>query len=480
MREQGLAEQELLRFTDAASDVIGLFDLDGRVLFVNAPGSYIASFDAKQDPFRHVVPEDRERVRAEYAEIARTGEPRRLEFSVVGYDGKVHRIQSEATPVRDASGKIAAVLRIGRDVTDERKRVDEALREREELLEAIFDHAPIGISITDADARFVRVNRQFQEMLGYTEEELQRMTGWDLLHEDEVELNARMRGELWRGERPAYTLERRYVRKNGEVLWVQNAVSLIRDTAGRPRYAVALVEDITQRRLAHAAVQATAEKLQALTHRLVELQETERRDIARELHDRVGQTLTAMRINMDMIRTRLGERDDALIRERNDDSLDLIESAFKAVQNVMYDLRPPMIDEHGLVAALQWYAKKFADRTGIRVEFRGGKDWRCGPEVELALFRITQEALNNVTRHARAQSVVVEVRETPPTVTLNIEDDGVGLEREADRKGKAGYGLVTMRERAEALGGTFDARSEPGKGTRITVEIPRRPWPSAS
>jgi signal transduction histidine kinase len=235
-----------------------------------------------------------------------------------------------------------------------------------------------------------------------------------------------------------------------------------------------MVENLQQLQLAQDDLRAAEESYRLLTHRLVELQETERRDIARELHDRVGQTLTAMRINIDMIRTRLGERDDALIRSRNDDSLELIESAFKAVENVMYELRPPMIDEYGLIAPLQWYAKKFTDRTAIRVEVRGDENWRCGPEVELALFRIAQEALNNVARHAQARHVVIELRQADPHIVLTIEDDGVGFDREADRTEMTGYGLITMRERTEALGGTFEAQSEKGKGTRITVTVPRQ------
>jgi signal transduction histidine kinase len=258
-------------------------------------------------------------------------------------------------------------------------------------------------------------------------------------------------------------------------MWSQNTVSLIRDAAGAPQYAMALVEDITQRRFADAAIRANNESLQALTRRLVELQETQRRDISRELHDRVGQTLTAMRINMDMIRTRLAKHDDALIRSRNNDSLELIESAFSAVENVMYELRPPMIDDYGLIAPLQWYAKKFTDRTGIRVEVRGDENWRCGPEIELALFRIAQEALNNVARHAQARRVAIELRETGPHIVFIIEDDGVGFDREADRMENAGYGFITMRERAEAAGGTFAAHSGSGKGTRITVSVPHKP-----
>jgi signal transduction histidine kinase len=223
------------------------------------------------------------------------------------------------------------------------------------------------------------------------------------------------------------------------------------------------------------AVRASAVQLQALSRRLVELQESERRRLSRELHDRVGQTLTATRINMDMIRRRLAEHDDPVIRERNDDSLVLIESAFKAIENVMYELRPAMIDQFGPIVALQWYAKKFTHRTGIRVEVRGREDWRCAPEIELSLFRIAQEALNNVARHAQARQVTIELRATDEEIELKIEDDGIGFDAKAGGAGKGRFGFITMSERSEALGGTFGVGSTMGKGTRITVTVPRRP-----
>jgi PAS domain S-box-containing protein len=471
-------EDRFRQIAENARDVIGLFDVEGRQLYINAAGrEFLEISEAaadSADPFLHVHADDRQRIRTEYQEIVRTGKPRRLELRAMTRDGKVRLMQSEASPVRDASGRVVAIFGVARDITD-RMRVDEALHEREELLEAIFEHAPIGIAITDMDARYLRANPRFRRMLGYTEEELYRLTGWDLVPKEETETNRRLRDELFVGKREDYTWERRYIRKNGELLWVQSTVALMRDANGAPRYAVALIEDISQRRLADAAIHATAEKLHALTRRMVELQETQRRDMARELHDRVGQTLTAMRINMDMIRTGLAKHDEAIIRSRNDDSIELIESAFKAVENVMYELRPPLLDEYGLIAPLQWYAKKFSERTGIRVAVRGDEGWRCGPEVELALFRIAQEALTNVARHAQARYVAIELQETAPHIVFTIEDDGVGFDRKDDEAEKAGYGFITMRERAEAVGGTFEARSEKGKGTRITVKVPRRP-----
>jgi signal transduction histidine kinase len=224
---------------------------------------------------------------------------------------------------------------------------------------------------------------------------------------------------------------------------------------------------------AEDSLRDSREDYRSLTHRLVSLQDTERRDIARELHDRVGQNLTAMRINIDLIRARLDGNGDAQIRARAEDSMRLIDSTFKAVQNVMYDLRPPMLDEYGLGPSLRWYAKEFTDRTGIRVETFDGDDLRLGPDAEIALFRIAQEALNNAARHSQAKNMRIDLRQAEAETVFTVQDDGAGFDAERARPAKVGYGLVTMRERAEAVGGTFAMSSEKGRGTRITVKVPR-------
>jgi two-component system sensor histidine kinase UhpB len=197
------------------------------------------------------------------------------------------------------------------------------------------------------------------------------------------------------------------------------------------------------------------------------------------LHDSVGQALTALRINMDLIRKLAVDEGDAQIRARAEDSVQLIESTFKAVQNVMYDLRPPMLDEFGLVASLRWYSKQFAERTGMHVEVRAPKNGRCGAEVETALFRIAQEALNNVARHSQAKNVGIELRDAGKETLFTVEDDGVGFDTARDGLKKTSYGVVTMRERAEAVGATFEMGSEKGRGTRITVRVPQKPEPIA-
>jgi signal transduction histidine kinase len=205
----------------------------------------------------------------------------------------------------------------------------------------------------------------------------------------------------------------------------------------------------------------------ALAGHLMATQETERRLMACALHDHVGQSLTALRITLEIVRGRLATRDDPVIRSRNDDSLELVELVFSAVQDLMHELRPPMLDEDGLVASLQWYARKVARRTGIVMEVIGQDGRRARSDVELALFRIAQEALANVARHAHATVVSMDVAARRGGIILSIEDDGVGFDGE-----RTGSGLVTMRSRAEGVGGTFSIESEPGKGTRVTVVVP--------
>jgi two-component system sensor histidine kinase UhpB len=343
------------------------------------------------------------------------------------------------------------------------------LPRREGHLRLVIDTIPTMAWSLQPDGAVDFVNQRWLEYTGMSFEEAVEGS-IRIVHPDDLSRAV----EKWRVDmaagRPGED-EMRLRRADGEYRWFLVRTVPLRNEKGHIVKWYGTSTDIEDRKRAADALHDTAGKLQALTRRLVELQEKERREIALELHDRVGQSLTAMRIDMDLIRTRLNERDDPLIRARNDDCLQLIESVFQAVRNVMYELRPPMLDDYGLVASLQWYAKQFTVRTGIGAEIRGVEGWRCGPEVEIALFRIAQEALNNVARHSRAKNVLIDLRGTAEEAVFTIEDDGAGLGRERGRVKKTGYGLATMRERAKAVGGTFEATSEKRRGTRITVKL---------
>ncbi|MBI2508939.1 MAG: sensor histidine kinase, partial [Betaproteobacteria bacterium] len=201
----------------------------------------------------------------------------------------------------------------------------------------------------------------------------------------------------------------------------------------------------------------------------------ERRQFSRELHDRVGQNLTALSISVDILKTQLSGNGNEASRSRLDDAAALLESTAGAIENVMSELRPPMLDDYGLLPALQWYANEFSGRTGIEVSVEGDERIeRLTQASEIALFRIMQEALNNVAKHARAGRVHITLEHTDTQFIMSVADDGVGLGAAAASatRHRQGLGMVTMRERTQSVGGRFEIGAASGRGTRVVVRIP--------
>jgi two-component system, NarL family, sensor histidine kinase UhpB len=346
--------------------------------------------------------------------------------------------------------------------------------EREELLRVTFNSAPDGINLVGLDGKFIGANAAYQQMVGYTEEELLRMTPENLTHEDDLSRNLAVRQELLDGKRESYEIEKRYHTKDGGLIWVRNTVSLIKDDRGKPRFTVAVVQDITESKRAEHELSAYAKRLQTLSRRLVEAQEAERRRIAGQLHDQVGQNLTALNINLDLIRQRASAESKAHIGDRIEDSMALIDTTVERVRNVIGDLRPAVLDDYGLIPALRWYADQTERRTGIRVAVsEHGSVPRLSSVAESALFRIVQEALTNSAKHGHATETSVGVRAERGWLTLEITDNGVGFNPDDEpRSGqRRGWGLTLMRERVEAVGGKIEIIAAPGRGVRIAIQV---------
>lgn len=236
-----------------------------------------------------------------------------------------------------------------------------------------------------------------------------------------------------------------------------------------------------QKALMFNQIRTDRERLQTLSTRLIEAQETERRHIARELHDEIGQALTAVKINLQALQRSVGETIRppsgaiAKIDFPIQDSVDIVEVALQQVRNLSLDLRPSLLDDLGLLAALRWYVDRFTQRTGIKAEFLADADLaHLPPEVETACFRIVQEALTNVSRHAQAQRVTVQLRQQANTVHLLIWDDGVGFDVEAARQRATqggSLGVLGMEERALLVGGQFTVQSGPSHGTKVAIRF---------
>lgn len=209
--------------------------------------------------------------------------------------------------------------------------------------------------------------------------------------------------------------------------------------------------------------------LRAMSLRLVEVQEQERRALARELHDEAGQVLTGLKM---VVERSLPEAPESL-RPRLDEAVKLINDLISRVRSLSLELRPQMLDDLGLLVALDWLFKRYTQQTNIRVDFRrSALEARLPALLETAFFRIAQEALTNVARHARVNEVTVRLWADAERAGLQIEDNGTGMDVEAALAARNSTGLSGMRERAELLGGEFTLESKTGHGTRLTVELP--------
>jgi PAS domain S-box-containing protein len=385
----------------------------------------------------------------------------------------------------------------------ERGRSDDALRESEERFRAILRQATAGIVRKDSEGRLMFVNDAFCSMVGYTSAELvlEGKTCWDLTHPDDVEENKRL-FERMITESVPFQMERRLIRQDGSILWANVSVSPITDTSGTPISAVGVEVDITPRKQAeeslrqlnlelesrvetrtaelqamNQALQESRRRLQILSHRLVQVQEDERRALARELHDRVGQSLMALKLNLSMLETGLAKGYTEQLGMRLADSLQLVSEVITLVRDVMSNLRPTILDDYGLESALQTYVHEFQARYGIPVRFvkQTPPIPRLESSLEVTLLRISQEALTNIARHAQATQAALVLQLDDRQIRLTIEDNGIGIPSPDGANHRRSHGLKIMQERAEALEGTLTVRSTPGEGTRIEATIPLAP-----
>lgn len=233
----------------------------------------------------------------------------------------------------------------------------------------------------------------------------------------------------------------------------------------------ALTAEIAVRQQAEKGQRLLAERLRVMSHRLVEVQEEERRFLARELHDEIGQVLTGLKVVLDLggraapepTRTCLGE------------ASGMLDDLMERVRRLSLDLRPQILDDLGLLPALEWHFQRYEKQTKVRVVFQcSSLEGRLPAHLETAIYRIAQEALTNVARHARVQVVTVRLWTDEENLGLQVDDQGAGFDVEAALAARVSSGLSGMRERAALLGGEFTAESIPGSGTRLTVELPLR------
>ncbi|EEF57189.1 PAS domain S-box protein [Pedosphaera parvula] len=353
----------------------------------------------------------------------------------------------------------------------ERKRTEEALRQSEERFRIISEQSLMGIYIIQGE-RFKYANPKFAEMFGYDVSGMLSLSSvFDVIVEKErpiVSENVRLRLE---GQIEGIRYRFHGQRKDAGLLTIE-AHGFKAELNGEP-VILGTAQDVTEREMDEAELKRTTEQLQTLSRRLLELQESERRHIARELHDEIGQGLTALKINLQAVQRMANS---TAFSPRLLDSIGIVDKTLRQVRNLSLDLRPSMLDDLGLFAALRWYADQQAQRAGLRIQFAAEPmEMRQDPALETACFRVAQEALTNIVRHAEAQNVTIDLNVAEKDLQLTIRDDGIGFDMKKVREHVAAgssLGLLGMEERASLMGGRVEFKSTPGEGTEVYAWFP--------
>jgi len=348
------------------------------------------------------------------------------------------------------------------------RRAIEGLKESEEWFRNIFSQSPIGVELYDSDARLVGINKACLDIFGVSNpEDIRAPRLFDEPNMIEVTRSKLRQGETVRFEFP-FDLDKArrlgwYKTGKPGVAYLDVLISPLgfEEKRGAKGYLVQ-VQDITERKRAQ-------DQLRDLSRRLVEVQEQERNRVARELHDQIGQILTGLKLLIDMavrspsssVRSSLGE------------AQALVNDLMAKVHDMSLDLRPSMLDDLGLIPTLLWHFERYTAQTNVKVAFRHGRSiGRFPTEVETTSYRIVQEALTNVARHAGVDQVEVRLLTADSALVIEIKDNGGGFDAKAVLTSGASRGLIGMRERAALLGGVLTVASTPGEGTCLRAELP--------
>ena len=420
--------------------------------------------------------EDRALVRGVIESSLKTQEPFSFYYRIHRPDGEERVIHARGDVVSDEHGTPIRMFGTAQDVT-ERKKAEEALREAEQKYRDIFENAGEGIFQSTPDGRYIAANPALARMyrfaspeeLIHSRQDISRQLYIDPTRREEFKRQLEEQGAV-RG------FEHEVFRKDGSRLWISVNARTVRDEQGAIQYYEGTAQDITERKAAEEKLKASSEQLRALSASLQAAREEEGARIAREIHDELGGALTSLRWDLESVDKVISESGDQprlqALRERIEVMLRLTETTINNVRRISAELRPGILDDLGLLEAIEWQAGQFQARTGITCRCDCSlENLDLGREQSTAVFRIFQEALTNILRHAQATSVDITMKVEDGEFVLKIIDNGRGI-TENEKSGAQSLGLLGMKERAHLIGGKININGIEGEGTVITVRVP--------
>ncbi|MEW6358148.1 MAG: PAS domain S-box protein [Planctomycetota bacterium] len=458
------SEEKYRSLVEHTPDIMMVTDTDGAILFMNraVPGFTVDEAVGRK-VFDYIRPEHHSAVRDCIARVLRTGQPDQYEIVGRGPHGADACYSTRVAPLQQV-GKVVGLTMIARDITDQ-KRAEDALRRSEEEYRAVVEGASQIIARIDRNGVFLFMNQVAARTFGVSANDLIGKTLWDLLPKRAADRQMADIAQVFETGQPL-SWQRRSILQ-GQERWFESTLQPLNGDDGRVRSVLAIASEITERIEAH-------EKLEQLSQSIIRSQEDLLTHVSRELHDELGQLIMGIDLELETIRKQLaGGKEtagDGIRRAR-----EIVRAATESLRSLCSNLRSPNVDEVGLTSAIESLIRDLRRRTDIdiRCAFSLGSR-RIGSNMALALFRIAQEALTNVVRHAEAKQVEVRLLEESGHVILEISDDGRGFDPDPKQVGP-GHGLRSIRERTALLGGRLDIESKPGQGARIWVSAPWMP-----
>jgi PAS domain S-box-containing protein len=461
------SNEALLRlFIKHTPAAIAMFDTDMRYLQVS--DRFLTDYGLEgQDiigkSHYEVFPEIPLRWREVHRRILLGSVERCEEDSYTTPDGSTGWLQWESLPWRNASGEIGGLILFTQVITA-RKRAEEALRASEERFAKIFHLSPFRMGILRIrDGIVLEVNDTWIKETGFSRAEIINESIFKLATLMEESMIEKIR-QVLRAPKPILDMEVRFTSKDGREV-IANTSAVMFDLDGEPCY-LWVANDITERKHAEEA-------LRALSARLRSAREEEGTRIARAIHDELGGILTGLKWDLEKIDNTLGDGSSLPeIRERISSMTTLIETTISTVRRIASELRPGVLDDLGLVAAIEWQIEQFQLRSGLKCHWTNdASEVELSRERATAVFRILQEILTNVLRHARAANLYVALRRSEQYFELEVKDDGVGI-TESQRMNTQSLGLLGMKERALLVGGEVSISGKEGDGTTVVVRVP--------
>ncbi len=418
--------------------------------------------------WRMVSKEDRERLERLTEEASANHRTAEYEVRCILADGRFRTLLVLVAPVFSEGGELIRMIGTNQDVT-ERRNEEDRLRRSEALLAQAEQLANLGSWEWNLEKSQVTWSDHRYRLMGMDPREPPPTIEafWKLLHPDDRE---RVRLEFQRAVAGAHILEyeARFVLGNGEVRVIHTRAVPTVDAEGRTSRLTGMSQDITEET-------RVREDLHRLSQELMRTQDSERRQLARDLHESAGQTLAAQKMALMNLEDALPEGSEEA-RRHLETVRGLAEDAVREVRVFSYLLHPPVLDDLGLISALRWYVRGFAERSGIQAVFEVAQDFgRLPQEIETTVFRIVQEALTNVHRYSGSRTATIRLAFQDGQVRAEIQDEGCGLpllSQEGSKIVRFGVGIAGMRERVKQMNGTFEIESIPGRGTTVRAILP--------